>query len=653
MKSNKSSIFSAWIFLGMLFWGVALHAAEPKPSAREMEQKFIAVLKSDAAGGEKALACKQLAIYGSAEAVPVLAPLLANEELASWARIGLEVIPGPAADEALRQAMGQLNGRLLVGVINSIGVRRDAKAIDGLVLKLKDSDAQVATAAAVAIGRIGGDPAAKALTQALKTAPALVRPGVAEGSIRCAERFLVEGQESKAAKFYDIIRKADVPKQKALEATRGAILARKSKGVPLLVEQLRSPDKGYFGIGLRTARELPGAEATKALAEELKRASAQRQPMLLLALADRSDATAMPTLLEAAQNGPKELRITALGVLERSETREGIPTLLQAATDTDREVAQAAMGTLQRLAGKGVDADLLARLGNSTGKTRQVLIGLAAARGMMEAIPTVAACAGDPDAGIRRAALETLSLIGEDAQAGELVGLLSKTTNAADREETGKALLAICSRRGTGCLPYVLPLAESSDKALRITALDALASIGGPEALKLVVAGVNDRDEAVQDHAVRILSTWPNTWPDDGNVSDPLLTVARSGRKASHQVLAVQGYLQHVQVDKKLNSQEKEAQLTLLLPLIKRPEEKRSAVAQLERIPTEGSLKLLVEMTSDATVTGEACAAILSSVAREKTPVPKEERQKALQAVLEKSTDEATRKKAETALTKL
>lgn len=648
MSGTAFSLVSA-----ALLCALSLHAADTKPSAAEMQRKLIGVLQSDAAGGEKALACKQLAIYGTADAVPALAALLSNPELSSWARIGLEAIPGPATDEALRQALGTLDGRLLVGVINSIGVRRDAKAVDGLAAKLDAADPQVASAAAVALGRIGGDGVAKALTEALKTAPAAVKPAVAEGGILCAERFLAEGQNDKASKFYDTIRTAEVPKQRLLEATRGAILARQAKGISLLVEQLRSADKDYFGIGLRTARELPGVEVTETLAKELKRTPPQRQPMLLLALADRGDAAAVPTVLEAAQTGSKELRVAAIRVLERFEAGASVPVLLRAATEADAQVVQAAMGTLQRLSGKGVDADLLARLTASTGKTRQVLIELVAARGMMEAVPTVVGWVEDPDAGIRGAALQTLSLIGEAPQVADLVRLANKTSDTAKRGEIEKALLAICSRSGAACLPHVLPLAQSADSGLRVTALHASASIGGPEALKAVTAALNDSDATVQDEAVRALSTWPNTWPEDGAVADPLLTLARSGKKASHQVLAVRGYLQHVQVDKKLNAQEKEAQIRELLPLIKRPEEKRSAVALLETIQTEGALRLLAQLAGEPEISGDACGAIVRSATREKTNLPKEERQKALQVVLEKSTDGSTRQKAEEALKKL
>ena len=125
--------------------------ADGPATSPEKEQELLAVLKSDAAPADKAITCKQLAIYGSAAAVPELAKLLPIPELSSWARIALESIPGPEADEALRTATESLQGRLLVGTINSIGVRRDAAAVAALSGKLKDADVEVAAAAAVAI----------------------------------------------------------------------------------------------------------------------------------------------------------------------------------------------------------------------------------------------------------------------------------------------------------------------------------------------------------------------------------------------------------------------------------------------------------------------------------------------------------------------
>src|SRR6185369_11375819 len=135
-------------------------AAEDSQTPAEKVRNAISILKSGTEPAQKAMACRWLAVYGNQDAVPALSPLLADPQLSSWARIALEVIPGRAADEALREALGKLQGKLLVGVINSIGVRRDAKAVNGLVARLNEADVETATAAAVALGRIGGDPSA-------------------------------------------------------------------------------------------------------------------------------------------------------------------------------------------------------------------------------------------------------------------------------------------------------------------------------------------------------------------------------------------------------------------------------------------------------------------------------------------------------------
>lgn len=632
---------------------VAIGQTGDSGSPGERELKLIGVLKSDAPPAEKAITCKRLAVYGTKDAVPALAPLLADKELSSWARIALEVIPGPEANAALREAMGKTQGRLLVGVINSIGVRRDAGAVDGLAARLKDADADVASAAAVALGHIGGDQPAKTLEQFLAGSPAGVRSAVAEGCILCAEQSLAQGKAADAVRLYDAVRQADVPEQRVLEATRGAILARQSGGVPLLIEQLKSPNKGRFSIGLRTARELAGVAVTEALAAELDKLNADRRPLLLLAIADRDDAAVLPAVLNAAKKGPAKLRVAAVTVLERLGNVACVPVLLDAAAESDAELAGAAKETLTRLPGKEVDADLLARLPKATGKTRQVLIELAGRRGIDGALPAVMESIEDADAGIRGAAVQAVGAIGRDKQAADLVRLLEKTRNPGERADMEKALLAVSGRAGAACVPYLLPLARSEDGALRMIALHALAIVGGPDALAAVRAAVNDKEQAVQDEAMRTLSTWPNNWPEDAGAAEALLALARSGGKTSHQVLALRGYLQYVRGTTKLGGDEKVANVRELLPLLKRPEEKRLAIAVVGAVPSAGALELLTTLAADPAVAEEACSAIVNLAGKNMQGVSREQRQKALQTVAEKSKNDATKKKAEEAMKKI
>ena len=88
------------------------------------------------------------------------------------------------------------------------------------------------------------------------------------------------------------------------------------------------------------------------------------------------------------------------------------------------------------------------------------------------------------------------------------------------------------------------------------------------------------------------------------------------------------------------------AKVSELLPLLKRPEEKRQAIAAIGAIPTAGALELLVTFAADPAVAEEACAALLKLADKNLEGAAREQRQKALQTVVEKSEDEGRKKKA-------
>jgi hypothetical protein len=140
----------AWLAVPALVLAALPALAAPGPTSSEAE--LLAVLRGDAPEAEKAISCKFLAVNGSPAAVNDLAMLLSNPRLASWARIALEAIPGSEASAALRDAAPKLEGRLLTGVLTSIGVRRDTAALPLLAGQLAAADAEVAAAPAWSLG---------------------------------------------------------------------------------------------------------------------------------------------------------------------------------------------------------------------------------------------------------------------------------------------------------------------------------------------------------------------------------------------------------------------------------------------------------------------------------------------------------------------
>ena len=168
---------------------------------------------------QKAIACKKLAFVGGPEAIPPMAALLSHPQLGCYARFGLEPNPDPSVDGAFRVALPKLKGRLKVGVIHSIGVRKDTKALDVLSKLMSDTDPEVAGAASASVGMLGGLQAAKLLQAALKNTKPPVFPVVARACLLCAER-LMAGNRARALELYTELSGASMPGPVRLAALR-------------------------------------------------------------------------------------------------------------------------------------------------------------------------------------------------------------------------------------------------------------------------------------------------------------------------------------------------------------------------------------------------------------------------------------------------
>ena len=210
--------------------GATLQGQDGQVPAEGQEAALLAVLKSNRSEKDKADACLQLARVGTKASVGPLAALLGDEKLSHMARYALEPIPDSSVDDALREAAGHVEGRNLVGVIGSIGARRDVKAADLLCQHLTDHNADTAQAAARALGSLGTDAASKALEEALTKSPEANRQAVYEGLFRCAEVLADRGQPVAALAIYDRLDQPQSPRQVRDGAAHRARMLRQEKG---------------------------------------------------------------------------------------------------------------------------------------------------------------------------------------------------------------------------------------------------------------------------------------------------------------------------------------------------------------------------------------------------------------------------------------
>ena len=226
-KVSLACLAMVWLAGSATFGG-----QEAKDPAKGREPELLAVLKSSSSEKDKADACLELAHVGTKDSVAPLAALLGDDKLAHMARYALEPIPDRSVDDALRSPLGKLKGRALVGVIGSIGVRRDVGAIGPLCNRLKDQDADVVQAAARALGSLGTAATGDALLDALAGTPAGNRQAFYEGLFRCAEA-LSRAVPTAALAIYDRLNQPDAPRQVRDGASRKARILRQEKGMTI------------------------------------------------------------------------------------------------------------------------------------------------------------------------------------------------------------------------------------------------------------------------------------------------------------------------------------------------------------------------------------------------------------------------------------
>lgn len=276
-----------------------LAAAEPAQS-----RDLLATAESPTAPlAARARALQQLALVASADAVPALAALLADEKLGHYARDVLAQIPHVDADTALLSALPRLTGDAQIGVINSLGLRRTGRAVDPLnVLALSD-DAPTTAPALLALGRIATPSALACLQPALTRPSPTVRAAAAEGLVLAAERLVLEGKQPAALPLYHAVRRAAVPTPLRLTATRGAIFADITAGLPLLLELLRSPELDARDLALVTLRNVRGPKITPAFLAEINGLPAPTKTLALAALAPPATEPPIPAVPVSLFNG--------------------------------------------------------------------------------------------------------------------------------------------------------------------------------------------------------------------------------------------------------------------------------------------------------------------------------------------------------------
>jgi len=609
-----------------------------EPAQPPQVVQLAATLASDATVFDKARACEQLARAGDARAVPALAKLLDDEQLACYARCALEGIPDAAAGAALREAAGQLDGEMLIGVLGSIGTRRDEAAIDVVVPLLDGDDAKVAAAAARTLGQIGTPRTAELLQQSLAKAEPDRRPALGNACLICAERLAAEGEPKTAIVLCDALQRTDLPDHVHRAAIYRTILIQGKNGAALIGKLVESDDDARFRLALQAARQLEAKTAvSRQLIPRFSAQSSQRKALLLIVLGELGDEAALPLVAEAARAGETEVRVEALRALATLGDASVVAVLLGAAAESDERIATAARSTLAVLESDEINAAIVELLDADDPKTRQMAVDMAAGRRITSATPALLKLAGASEAFIRQAAIRALGATVQIADLPEFIDVAADTIGSDDFSTAETALKAACLRMPQeACAQRLTAAASEATVVEQVFLLEQLTAVGGTTALKTVAAAARTDDDALQDAATRLLGQWATA-----DAAPALLDLARTLTSEKYRVRAVRGYVRVArQLD--MTAAERLAVCRNTLAIAGRNADKVLVFEVLRRYPTPEGLALAVSLLDDEELRQPACVAIVGMAAGVVVRAP-EATEKALHGVLDLTDDPALR----------
>jgi HEAT repeat protein len=614
-----------------------------------IEARLIAVLETPGATMPgKQFACQMLRLVGSRQCVPSVAKLLTDETLSHMARITLQGINDPAADQALREALGKTQGKLRIGIINSLGDRGEigleSGSLTALAGLLANGDGATVNAALEAIGKIGSKQAADALDAA--KLPESAKATWAQAYLRCATRLTERGEAARAQKMYQTLQGANYPSPVRAGAFREIVFTQKEQAVPLIVQTLAGDDKFMRRAALAAVIEVPGKTATAAFARQLAAQTPDGKATLLAALAARGDGEGLTELVnKLAASEDATIREAAISALGRLGNASSVPVLVVALKDTANSAS--AMRSLAGVGGAGVAESLVKQVETGDAALRANLLGVLADRKQVEALPIARKLADNNDQKTRDAAIRVLSALGtqEDLQSFADAMLAQKTDG--EREALGRAMKEIGSRLTdkTKRDDVVLQAFSKANAPTKTQLLPVLLAFAGDKTLQATRGALAEPGE-VHKAAVRALAQWPDTTP----LAD-LRTVAKNDADPVVRILALRGWIGMIGKSG-MKTEEKVQSFREALEVSTRPEEKRQVLGEIGRVGHVDSLKLIEPHLTDDSLKREALQSyeqIAESLIDRQPAVARE----ALQKVLAATTDNGLREKAQAALLRI
>ncbi len=482
---------------------------------KQLEAGLVELLSPGSSYEAQEFACTQLGIIGSTAALPALSRLLKSDETAGIACLALTTYPGGKADEILRTALTSASGTARIQIINTLGDRRDSRAVTLLARLASDADVAVARAAIASLGKIADPAAWKVIVALPKDAQPELQPAITEATLRCAEARAAARDANAAKALYDGLLASSQPAYVRRAALDALLRLDKAQAQQRILDILHGPDTALKPVAIANVRALPSLNASEIFAAELPNLQPPEQVWMIDSLAARGDSAACTAIGNSLESPQAAVRREAIDALGRIGSSWCVPLLARALADlTEADEHRAIESALIALPGGGqTDQAIITALKKSSGGTRALLVTAIARREGPAANPLLLTEAGQADPAAATAAFRALSRTAGSQELTPLLERLTHTRDAEVRAEAESAAAQAIARtehpaRRSAEVKAALGWAQSIDS--RIALLGLLPACGDPAALDALREATVGTDTRLRAAAVRALSEWPD-----------------------------------------------------------------------------------------------------------------------------------------------
>ena len=583
-SSDAAQLDSAWTALERLCFDAGRPGAESERKA--MSTAITSKLAEEGTAPVRVILLRALELVGKGEAVPPLAKLISpgnDPAIREGARRALEANPHVNAKKELRLALQHADGALRVGIIHSLGVRRDFLATADLISAAEDKDSAVKLAALDALAEIGDVSAVPVLEQALGDLKGLELASTQRAYLRLADSLVRNGERGQARRIYD---KASgfSPAHRAA-ALIGFARAGLQSEIERIAGAMDDLDPKVRGAAVEAAGIIAGDGMTKALLAKLERAPTTE----LVRILERRGGSEARAAIVATSKSAKDLAlrvqaVRSIGLI--STEKDAVDTaqvLLDLLAVDGGEVSDAAEAVLSTLRGP-VTVAVAERLKAAAADQKLPLIRILGARRDLKDLSALVSSLDSGTIRVRSAVFAALGEIGDAACAPTLLASL----RAAEGPERDAAMNALARLQGEAAARAIAVAFADATGAFRSSLLRVIGKRRDSSSVELLKKASADADPAVRQSAIEGLAL-----ASDPTVLSILLDAAEKGSSET-QAAAVRGALRFADELAKVDRAKGSLVYLKALELAKSEEELRVALRGVAETCGPESLERIV-----------------------------------------------------------